>query len=132
MNATGQETDFTFLRWLRWRHAGLVLVVTLLLEWMVGVYWFLQKQQLRTGLPSLFADWNGAQWITVLFEGLSVVLPVYMYAVVLVAIGCGVTRLANEQWAPPRGPIFWFVALSVLFTLIVSHAAHFLMTTGRW
>jgi hypothetical protein len=132
MKAADQENDFKFLRWLRWRHAGIVVVVTLLLEWSVGVYWHLQKQDVRPGIPPSLADWNADQWSSVLIGGLSVVQPVFTFALVLVAVGCGVIRMANEKWAPPRGPTIWFVALSVLFTLIVSHAAYFLQSTGKW
>lgn len=132
MKAAAQENGFTFLCWLRWRHAGLVAAVTLLLEWVVGIYWYLQRQDIRPGLAPSISDWSGAQWGLVLAGGLSVVLPVFMYAVLLVAIGCGVTWMASGKWAPPRGPTIWFVALSVLFTLIVSHAANFQMSMGKW
>ena len=126
------DNDFTFLRWLRWRHAGVVVLITLLLEWTVGIYWHLQKPAVAGVLPSSMFDWRAASWISVLFGGLSVILPVFLYALLLVVIGCGVTRMANEQWAPARGPTIWFVALSLLFTLIVSHAAYTLLTRGQW
>jgi len=132
MKAASQENHFKFLRWLRWRHAGLVVVVILLLEWAVGIYWHLQKQNVRPAIPQSISDWNGDQWASVLLGGLNVVQPVFLFALVLVAMGCGVIWMANEKWAPPRGPTIWFVALSVLFTLIVSQAAYFLLSTGKW
>ena len=127
-----RKNDFTFLRWLRWRDAGLVAAITLLLEWTVGVYWYLQQQRVRMAMPESVSDWSETLWVSVLWGGLSVILPVYLYAMLLVATGCVVTRMAGEKWAPPRGPVIWFVVLSALFTLTVSHAAHFLLSRGEW